>query len=657
VADTVVRQLEAGDRKPSAAVRVPRSTGTVLVALTVGIVLFGAGPAAASPSVPVTSPAANAVLAQSPAHVTLQASSRVEASASRVVLYDAGHRRVAGDAASRRGSLLVSDVPKLEPGVYTAVWRLAGAGGARDTAGSFAFAINDGGASPALVQQARPENKLNPAGRVIPRWLSFTAIMIFIGAAALRLLVTAPAVRRMATDEERSAVLAASDRRLLLLAAGAILLFVPATLGDLVNRATDKDAGLGFWESIRPGAIADYLTGGPEGTLYDIRLLLTAAAVLVVVPAAAGALRRGWQHRPQPVGRVMFASLVLGTAELVARVIPTEAPKPGISWPREIFTSVLDWGHMYGAAVWIGGLAGLAVLGASMRVPAARRGRFWPTALRRFSVVATVCVGAMILTGLWITWLHVGAPRLLVHTLYGETLLVKLVLVLILLGVAAANQLWLLPRVNAIREAGGGSTAAIVLRHFRKTVVAEAALGLLILLVVPFLSGSARNQEFQARAADLTQTQHAGGHAVRLRPSGAQPGMTDYDVWAPGAGGRVTVAFSSPKLGVPETEALATSLGGDHYRVTGLYTPMAGTWQARVATESGPPATFDLGVVTTPPEPENAPPAVVTGSTWAWGLGALLAVLLLLGGAGYVSRLQTRRRTVAGALATAESAP
>ena len=220
----------------------------------------------------------------------------------------------------------MSDVPKLEPGVYTAVWRLAGAGGTRDTAGSFAFAINDGAASPALVQQAGPEDKLNPAGRVIPRWLSFTAIVIFIGAAALRLLVTAPAVRRMATDEERSAVLGASDRRLLLLAAGAILLFVPATLGDLVNRATDKDAGLGFWESIRPGAIADYLTGGPEGTLYDIRLVLTAAAVLVVVPAAAGTLRRGWQHRPQLVGRVMLASLVLGTAELVARVIPTEAP-------------------------------------------------------------------------------------------------------------------------------------------------------------------------------------------------------------------------------------------------------------------------------------------------------------------------------------------
>jgi hypothetical protein len=262
----------------------------------------------------------------------------------------------------------------------------------------------------------------------------------------------------------------------------------------------------------------------------------------------------------------------------------------------------------------------------------------------------------MILSGLWMAWLHVGAPRLLVHTLYGETLLLKLVLVLVLLGVAAANQLWLLPRIDALRAESGGSRSSIVLRHFRKTVAAEAVLGMLILLVVPFLSGSARNQEFQAKAADLTQTRHFGGHAVSLRTSGAQPGPTDYDVWAPGAGDRVTVAFSSPRLGVPETEVLATSLGGDHYRVTGLYTAMAGAWQARVVTKREPPVTFGLDVTAAPPEPENAPPAVVSGSTRAWGLGELLAVVLLLGGAGYSSRRLARRRIAPGTLATAERA-
>jgi putative copper export protein/methionine-rich copper-binding protein CopC len=634
---------------------VAHHAGAALLALA--ILLAVAGPAAAGAAAPMRSPAANAVLARSPSSLTLHTAPGVDARAGRVVVYDAERRQVAREHASRHANTLTSEIPKLKDGVYTAIWQLGSAGGARTTAGSFAFAVSAGGASPALIRQAKPETKLNPAGRVVPRWLAFAAIMIFIGAAALRLAVTAPATARIASEEERTAALAATDRRLLLLAGAAILLFIPGTLGELVNRATDRDAGLGFWESIRPGAIGDYLTGGPDGTLYEARLLLTALAALVVVPAAAGALRRGWRHRPQVVRRVLLAGLALATLETIARVIPTEDPKAGVGWPREIFTSVVDWGHMYSAAIWIGGLVGLAVLGASMRATSFRRDRFWSATLRRFSVIATVCVGAMILTGLWMTWQHVGPPRLLVHTLYGETLLVKLSLVLILLGVAAVNQLWLLPRIDAIRARSGGSRSSVVLRHFRKTVAAEAVLGMLILLVVPFLSGSARNQEFQAKAADLTQTRQSGGHAVLLRPSGAQPGMTDYDVWAPGAGDRVTIAFSSPSLGVPENEVLATSLGGDHYRVTGLYTAMAGPWRARVATSSGPPATFDLGVVTTPPEPENAPTPMVTGSTWAWGLGELLAVVLLLVGAGYGSRRLTRRRTATSTLATAESAP
>ena len=125
-------------------------------------------------------------------------------------------------------------------------------------------------------------------------------------------------------------------------------------------------------------------------------------------------------------------------------------------------------------------------------------------------------------------------------------------------------------------------------------------------------------------------------------------------MWAPRAGDRVTVAFASAELGVPETDVLATSLGGDRYRVTGLYTAMAGAWQVRVVTKREPPATFGLDVTATPPEPENAPPAAVSGSTWAWGLGELLAVVLLLGGAGYSSRRLARRRVTPSTLATAE---
>lgn len=90
-----------------------------------------------------------------------------------------------------------------------------------------------------------------------------------------------------------------TDRRLLVLAGAAILLFIPATLAELVNDAADEDAGLSFWQSIRPGAIREYLTSTPDGHLWRVRLGLTALAALVVIPAAAAALRRDWTHRPR----------------------------------------------------------------------------------------------------------------------------------------------------------------------------------------------------------------------------------------------------------------------------------------------------------------------------------------------------------------------
>jgi hypothetical protein len=140
---------------------------------------------------------------------------------------------------------------------------------------------------------------------------------------------------------------------------------------------------------------------------------------------------------------------------------------------------------------------------------------------------------------------------------------------------------------------------------------------------------------------------------VRLRPSGAQPGPTDYDVWAPGADGRVAVAFSSPRLGVPPTDVPATALGGDHYRVSGLYTPIVGAWRARVLVDSGAAAaSFPLVVTAKAEEPESPPRPPVRGSTWAWGVAEAIAVVLALVGAGFAStwitRWRRRRSTTGG---------
>jgi putative copper export protein/methionine-rich copper-binding protein CopC len=607
--------------------------GALLAALVLTIASIGAASAAAAPAQPVaSSPAANAVLAAPPQRIVIP---RTSAAPARITVYDSSHEAVASVPAHPAGDTLVAPLPSFprDPGVYSVVWD------AGTRSGSFAFQVSPGGASPALVQEPQPESSLTPLKKALPKYFAFAFIFIFIGTLALRFLVTAPAIRGLAG--RRPQLAAAVDGRLLIVAGVTIALFIPATLLEFSSEE------LNLWS-------------GGDGTLRLIRFILTAIAAGVVVPAAVAALGRR-ELPARRVGTVAAIGLAAGVGELLARVIPTETPE---EWAREIFTDVLDWGHMVGASVWIGGLVALAVLGLTLRgLPSEERDGFWSRALRRFSVVATVCVGVMILTGLWTAWIHVGPPRLLFHTLYGETLLVKLILVLILVGLGAINQLWLLPRVNAMRADGAeGSALSLTLRHFRGVIAAEAVIGLLVLLVVPFLSGSARKQEFEKQSADLTQTALVGGQEVRLRPSGAQPGPTDYDVWAPGADGSVAVAFSSPRLGVPPTEVPATALGGDHYRVTGLYTPMVGTWRARVLLDGGTAAvSFPLTVTAKYVEPDSPPPPPVRGSTWAWGIAETLATILALLGAGFaatwITRWRRRRSLTAGdELAASETA-
>jgi putative copper export protein len=462
---------------------------------------------------------------------------------------------------------------------------------------------------------------------------------------AVRFWVTAPVARR-ARDAVRPTLAESTDRRILLVAGVAVLGFLPAVWAELANESAPT---LGFWQAVQPGRIWAFLTSGVAGTLWEIRLVLIAVAAISTLLAAAAVFR---PSPGAPRGRaslLMALGLLAGAGEMAVSSIPKTRPAPA-AMARAVFTAVADVGHLLGAAVWVGGLVALVAL-VFVRLSASQRHAFWPAAIRRFSLAATISLGVMILSGLWTAWIHVGSPSLLVSTPYGERLLVKLIPVAALAGLGSFNLLWVLPRVGAIHRAGDGQpTLPAIMHHFRRAIVAEAVLGIAILLVVPFLSGSARSQDFQARAADLTQAKQAGSSVVRLKPSGSQVGFTDYDVWLFGARtSEVRLGFSSPQLGVPETDVVASAVDSDHYRVTGLYTPLAGQWKVRVAGAGAPGAVFDLKVFGAAPKLPKAPTPVVQTSTWVRGVSWVVAVIGPLLGANLVSQRLTARRARAAA--------
>lgn len=131
--------------------------------------------------------------------------------------------------------------------------------------------------------------------------------------------------------------------------------------------------------------------------------------------------------------------------------------------------------HLLGIAFWIGVLGPLRTLSqqAEHLASAATLGH-------RFGQAASVIVPVLILAGLLMAWLLLGDLSALVATGYGQTLLIKLLLVGAILSLAAANKLRFVPSMQA-----GDENAS---RHLARSIEIETAVILVALAVTAMLT-------------------------------------------------------------------------------------------------------------------------------------------------------------------------
>ncbi len=120
-------------------------------------------------------------------------------------------------------------------------------------------------------------------------------------------------------------------------------------------------------------------------------------------------------------------------------------------WGDVTVSAVVDWAHLLAASIWTGGLMGL-----TLAMPAIRPQ--WSAALlasvvRRFSAVAGVCLLLIAISGAYTTWRQLGPFSTLWTTLYGRVLLLKLLLVLALVSLGAANRYGVLPHLDRASRA------------------------------------------------------------------------------------------------------------------------------------------------------------------------------------------------------------
>jgi len=255
----------------------------------------------------------------------------------------------------------------------------------------------------------------------------------------------------------------ARDRFVRLAAVSAVAVVVSEIAWLVLQAADMADSGvLDVWTS---GALGALMLKTRAGIIWWGRLAL-ALAVIVAVGAA---------------GRTTNAALTaIGFALAVASSVSGAwlshaAADPG---PYGTLHLAVHAAHMLGAALWLGGFVPLLMLLWRARrsrdpkdLALARHAAVW------FGNIALLAVGVLVATGMANTAFAADSAADLTVGPFARLLAGKVVLFLVMLALAAHNRQRLVPQLAA------ASASAVVATRLWRNVLAELALGILILVL------------------------------------------------------------------------------------------------------------------------------------------------------------------------------
>lgn len=457
---------------------------------------FSPQQAGAHAALKASDPSTNAIVAAAPTAITLEFTEPLERSYSRAEMFDQTGTLVP-DAISVAGDdqfTMVIDVPvRLPNGTYSVLWRSLSTADGHTAQGYYAFTVGSEADVQSFVPPAATEVTGGPSEglQTVSRWLALLGLASLVAVWPTWLFVVRPAISpvwqlgpRLTRHMHRVAILSLG-----LAIAGSVLALIVQAMG--VGAATGFVSGL-----------TTTLGETRYGSLWLLRIGLFVLYAAVLIGAAWW---RPWRRRGVTMLALGFAAVLPLPFSLISHAA---AQLTG----RETAIA-FDALHTLAASIWAGGLFILvASLGPTIRAltPAGRRvvlGRV----LARFSLIALAAWIILVATGFYSAWLEVGSLDALRQTPYGQSLMVKLLLLLPLLALGAFNQLIVQRR---LRQATDERSATGWSNRFAVAIVSEAILVVLVFLVVGRLTA-------QPPARDVL-AQNAGRLAVSFDADGQQ---------------------------------------------------------------------------------------------------------------------------------------
>jgi copper transport protein len=585
---------------------------------TVGVLLVAlSGTASAHAQLESTDPPQSSVQLVAPNQVVLHFGEPVEIDFGSVrVLGPRGQRVDSGGAHHPSGdshavaTSLPGDLPR---GTYVVAWRVISAD-SHPVHGAFVFSVGTAsGASRASAEAASLANQAgSPAVGAIYWTVRFAAFVGLLLLAGLPVMVglawrTGGATRRV---------------RRILWGSWAVL-FVATLLGIAVQGV--YAAALPIGDLVRPSLAVEVLHTR-FGRIEVARLLVLAAfvPVLFAVGGRLGGVGRRWRW-VVPATAILGLGL-LATPGLAGHASTGDQPTLGLA---------LDLVHLAAAAVWIGGLVLLATFLVGRvddtEQPADPVGV--TLSVSSYAFTAVICI---IATGTVQAIRQVGTLYALLHTAYGQILLVKIALVIVLVALGAMSRRivhggWgmrypgrpdavpaagrdpvppgVVVPVGAIRPTGqapvavadrqsvesgtgadqvGAASVAVSVerRRLRRSVLVELGLVLAVLAVTAALVNTVPAK--QAAGAPFSTSFTTLGVQVNAQVEPARSGGGNEvhvyllnQLGTPRAVPEFDMTLSLPSAGIGPL-AIPLRLGGPgHYYASNVNIPLAGTWVIR----------------------------------------------------------------------------
>ncbi|MGY4961476.1 copper resistance CopC/CopD family protein [Streptomyces sp. 900105245] len=534
---------------------------TLLGAGLLLVLLGAAAPATAHAALRESDPGDGTVLRTAPRHVTLTFTESVGLLTDSFRVYDPeNHRLRTGTADHAPGRSDTARVPlpaKLATGTYTVAWRVVSAD-SHPVSGALTFSVGKRTATAASPVPDETENPATTALYNMARYLAYLAVALLLGIAAFVAYCRPPTAAPL-----RTPALAAAWT---LLAATAALLLLRSPYEQGTSPADALSvSSLTHTATSRPGA-----------------LLLARLALLLLGGAVVALLRARRRRLPR---RFTLAATALFSTALAATWSAAEHASAGLQVPLAITSATL---HLLAMAAWLGGL--VALLRTLRRLESAA-----VPVLTRFSRMALASVTVLVLTGVYQSWRGLGSWQALTDTTYGRTLLAKLAAVTALLLVAACSRTWTNRLTGAARaaraetgraavpartpevatvpargpepapasaavladapEAAAGASrpptppapAATAFHLLRRSVLAEAAVGVLVLVLTTLLTST-----LPGRAA----TEAARTDAVTTGIPTASVTTVPFDTGAAGGTGKVQITLDPGRVGRNSVQAV-----------------------------------------------------------------------------------------------------